>query len=163
MRVLVTGASGLLGNAVAEAAVEAGHEVFAFSHSQAADVPGVVCSGRIDGRDADAFTGICCGQRPEVIVNCAAVSNPASVDERPEEARAINVGMAGELAGLAYELDARLLHISTDMVFDGLSGAPYRPGILPVRPICMGGRSLIPSARCSPSILPGRLFCGYRF
>ncbi|MGD7654538.1 MAG: sugar nucleotide-binding protein, partial [Verrucomicrobiales bacterium] len=128
MRILVTGASGLLGNAVAEAAVEAGHQVIAVSNTNPATVIGVARAELIEGTDGDAFTGLCCGLRPAVIINCAALSNPASVDERPEEAQAINVAMPGMLAGLAYELDARFLHISTDMVFDGLAEHPYGAG-----------------------------------
>jgi dTDP-4-dehydrorhamnose reductase len=68
---------------------------------------------------------------PDVMVNCAAVSNPASVDARPALAERINVALPRLLAQLSTHLGARLIHISTDMVFDGRSEEPYRSTDMP--------------------------------
>lgn len=68
---------------------------------------------------------------PDAIVNCAAISNPASVDAEPPLAEKINVALPRTLAQLSTHLGARLIHISTDMVFNGQSEQPYRSTDMP--------------------------------
>ena len=68
---------------------------------------------------------------PDVIVNCAAISNPTSVEADAKLAEKINVALPRLLAQLSTHLGARLLHVSTDMVFDGQSEQPYRSTDMP--------------------------------
>jgi dTDP-4-dehydrorhamnose reductase len=68
---------------------------------------------------------------PDVIVNCAAVSNPTRVDEDPNRAKIINVDLPKHLAQISTHLGARFIHPSTDMVFDGCSENAYRSTDMP--------------------------------
>ncbi len=62
---------------------------------------------------------------PDVIVNCAAYTDVDGCEEDPSLAFACNAAGAGNLARVASELGARLVHISTDYVFDGAKSTPY--------------------------------------
>ena len=131
MKILLTGASGLLGNAYAEAALRRNHEIIALSHTNPATAHGIQRSEQIDGSDLDGFTSLCLEAWPDVIVNCAALSNPATVDENPKLAEKINVALPRHLAQISTHLGARFLHVSTDMVFDGHSEESYRSTDMP--------------------------------
>jgi len=63
--------------------------------------------------------------RPDVIVNCAAYTNVDGCESNEEVALLVNGAGAGYLAEVAKELDATLVHISTDYVFDGTKKSPY--------------------------------------
>ena len=80
---------------------------------------------------------------PEVIVNCAAISAPASVDADPKLAEKVNVALPRLLAQLATHLGAHLLHISSDMVFDGQSSEAYRSTDMPCPTNLYGQTKLI--------------------
>ncbi len=72
--------------------------------------------------------------RPEVIINTTAFHQVDVCESRPDEAFGVNAVAVFHLAGLAAELDATLVHISTDYVFDGESRKPYGEDS-PTRPI----------------------------
>jgi dTDP-4-dehydrorhamnose reductase len=63
--------------------------------------------------------------RPEIVVNAAAFHNVPRCETEPATAFAVNAIAPRELARLCTELGARLVHVSTDYVFDGRKGAPY--------------------------------------
>lgn len=107
MRILLTGASGMLGTDVVWAARRAGHEPIALSRSQ------------LDITDLDAVQRAIATQRPDAIVNCAAWTDVDGAESHTEQAQAVNAAGAGNLAQAAAAADAPLLHISTDYVFDG--------------------------------------------
>jgi dTDP-4-dehydrorhamnose reductase len=69
----------------------------------------------------DAVSGIC----PDVIVNCAAYTNVDGAESEPAQALAVNAWGVAALARVAAELDATLVHFSTDFVFDGAATRPY--------------------------------------
>jgi len=131
MKILLTGASGLLGNAYAEAAVRRGHSVTALYNSRKPAVRGVEKCIQMDARESESVTALILDWWPDVIVNCAAVSSPSQVDAHPKIAEKINVGLPRLLSQLSTHLGSRLLHVSTDMVFDGYSTEPYRSTDMP--------------------------------
>ncbi len=131
MKILLTGATGLLGNAYAQAALRRGHTLTALSHSQPCTLPGIAENLRLDAADPETLTEPILQLWPDVIVNCAALSNPQTVDAEPEQARKININLPRHLAQLSTHLGARFIHISTDMVFDGLSESSYRSTDMP--------------------------------
>lgn len=131
MKILLTGASGLLGNAYAEAAIRRGHEIVAIRNKTTPIANGIQQIETTCATDLEAITRITLDLWPDTIVNCAAISNPASVDANPQLAEKVNVALPRHLSQLSYHIDARLLHISTDMVFDGLSEEPYRSTDMP--------------------------------
>lgn len=131
MKILITGATGLLGNACANAAIRRGHQVTALSKSRTSAIQQLAASLRIDGTDSAEITRICLELWPDVILNCAAISNPADVDANPALAEKINVALPRHLAQIASHLGARFIHVSTDMIFDGHSEEPYRSTDMP--------------------------------
>ncbi|WP_269526335.1 SDR family oxidoreductase [Coraliomargarita parva] len=132
MKILLTGASGLLGNAYAEAALRRGHSVIALYNQHVPELSGDVRARQLDGLELDRLTSLCLEEWPEAIVNCAAISSPDQVLEQPDLAEKINVALPRKLAQIATHLGARLIHISTDMVFDGQSSEPYRSTDMPM-------------------------------
>jgi dTDP-4-dehydrorhamnose reductase len=131
MKILLTGASGLLGHAYAQAAIRRGHAVTALYNQNPPVANGLTRTVQLDAAQPEALTSLCLESWPDVIVNCAAVSNPASVEANPKLAEKINVSLPRLLAQLSTHLGARLLHVSTDMVFDGQSEEPYRSTDMP--------------------------------
>ena len=98
------------------------------------------------GRDAldltapDTIRHAVRGARPDVIVNAAAYTDVDRAEEEPERAAAVNARAPGILAEAAAEAGARLVHYSTDYVFDGTSDTPYTEADVP-NPINVYGRT----------------------
>jgi dTDP-4-dehydrorhamnose reductase len=107
MRILVTGAAGMLGHDVLRAGERGGHELIAI------DLP------ELDITDADAVGAFFARERPEASINCAAWTDVDGAESKRELARAVNATGAGNLARAAAQIGTPLLHISTDYVFDG--------------------------------------------
>ena len=131
MKILLTGASGLLGNAYAQAAIRRGHTVIALYNRRKPAAHGIEHSIRANAEDLEQITTPALELWPDVIVNCAAISSPAEVDAHPALAEKINVALPRHLSQLSAHLGARFLHISTDRVFDGRSRTPYRSTDMP--------------------------------
>ncbi|HET7590896.1 MAG TPA: dTDP-4-dehydrorhamnose reductase [Solirubrobacterales bacterium] len=113
MKLLVTGAAGMLGRDVLLAAGNAGHDVVGYGRAELDVTRPEVVSRRFDL------------ERPDVVINCAAWTDVDGAEEAEEQAFAINGRGAGNVAAAAAEIEARILHVSTDYVFDGTKGAPY--------------------------------------
>ena len=111
--VLVTGAAGQLGEAMA-AQLGARHEVVALDRAA------------LNLADADAAARL--GRPPsvpDVIINCAAYTDVDGAERDPSAALAANAWAVRTLARAALEINATLVHFSTDFVFDGASERPY--------------------------------------
>src|SRR5580692_7377203 len=107
MRILVTGAAGMLGHDVLRVGEQARHELIAI------DLP------ELDVTDARAVDAFFDRERPEATINCAAWTDVDGAESNEDLARAVNATGAGNLARAAAKIGAPLLHISTDYVFDG--------------------------------------------
>jgi dTDP-4-dehydrorhamnose reductase len=107
MRLLITGANGMLAHDVRRVAERAGHELVLV------DLP------ELDITDAAAVDAFFARERPEVCVNCAAWTDVDGAEGKREAAHAVNADGAGNLARAAAVLNVPLLHLSTDYVFDG--------------------------------------------
>lgn len=125
-RLLVTGGSGYLGGAVVSLAEAAGWEVVATSFR----TPGPV---RLDVRDAAAVDRLVAAVRPDCVVHTAYLQDGP-------EAWATNADGSANVARAAAAAGARLVHVSTDLVFDGAAERPYREDD-PVGPVIEYGRS----------------------
>ena len=121
MKLLVTGASGLLGRAVMQECTRAGHEVIGLAFSR---VSGALV--KLDLTDAEAIHGLIQRERPDVVINLAAERRPDVVERDPVAVRKLNVDAPAILAQACATLNppAYLLNISTDYVFDG-QNPPY--------------------------------------
>ena len=131
MKILLTGSSGLLGHAYAQAAVRRGHSVTALYNQTRPIADGLTRTIQLDASQSEMLTTIVIEMWPDVIVNCAAISNSASVEADTKRAEKINVALPRLLAQLSTHLGARFLHVSTDLVFDGQSELPYRSTDMP--------------------------------
>jgi dTDP-4-dehydrorhamnose reductase len=93
--------------------------------------------------------------RPSIIVNAAAYTAVDRAESEPDLAWRINAEAPAALARAAATLNAKLIHVSTDFVFDGRSDRPYRETD-PVGPVNMYGRSKLggepPCSRCGRGI-----------
>jgi dTDP-4-dehydrorhamnose reductase len=93
-----------------------------------------------DIRDAAAVTALLDRARPDVLVNCAALTDVDGCETRRDEAFAANAEGPEVLARCCRDRGVRLVHISTDFVFDGRKGSPYREDD-PTGPVCVYGES----------------------
>jgi dTDP-4-dehydrorhamnose reductase len=121
VRILITGASGLLGLNLALEAVRSRHQVFGVvnSHRLATGAFHVSC---VDLLAPGALERLLEEVRPDWVIHCAALAVVDACDADPGLARKLNSELPGNLANLVARGGARLVHISTDAVFDGLRG-----------------------------------------
>lgn len=138
MEVLVTGAAGLLGSNVVTRAFDAGHHVTGTYHTTVPELP--VPTRRLDIRDTDAFRSIAEELVPDMVVNCAAMTDVDDCEASPDRADAINGRAPGELAATCATADITFVHVSSDYVFDGESESKYAEAAEP-NPIQAYGRS----------------------
>jgi dTDP-4-dehydrorhamnose reductase len=113
MKLLVTGAAGMLGRDVVLAAGNAGHDVVGFGRTE------------MDVTDAAALERKFEQERPDVAINCAAWTDVDGAEEPEEAATAVNGAGAGNVAKAAAAVGASVVYVSTDYVFDGVKGSPY--------------------------------------
>src|SRR4051795_3286753 len=128
MRLLVTGGAGMLGQAVAAAATRLGHDVVALSRAE------------LDVTDADHVRRVVAAAEPRAVVNCAAWTDVDGAETAEAAATAVNGEGAGNVARAAAESGARIVHVSTDYVFDGTKREPWLESDA-VNPIGAYGRS----------------------
>ena len=144
MTVFLAGASGLVGSAVARAAARRGHRVIGTVGTFEGPLEGLHRQLRLDLARPDELTAAVLDAFPDAIVNCAAISVPEQCEADPAAAQALNVALPASLARLAHHLGARLVHLSSEQVFDGLATRPYAAGD-PVRAINLYARQKIES------------------
>lgn len=122
MKLVVTGASGFLGREVCLAALRRGHEVLALGGSRAPTVPGVARARTFDLCAEAALEGLILEEFPHAIVHCAAFPTIEACQADPARAKTLNTEVPMKLAQLCFHLGAKLVHLSTDTVFDGVTG-----------------------------------------
>jgi dTDP-4-dehydrorhamnose reductase len=113
MRVAVLGADGQLGQDVCVEFARNSDEVHRLTHAQAE-----ICS-------LDHVAGVLREIKPELIVNTAAFHHVERCEQDPAQAFAVNAIGARNVAIIGDELNATLVHVSTDYVFDGRADQPY--------------------------------------
>jgi len=122
-KLLVTGASGLLGSHVARQAAGRFNTLGLFQSFRPRNVPGRL--EPLDLADAAAVRSRLDDFRPDLIVHCAALADADRAQREPDIARRMNVDATATLAQSARRLGAKMLFVSTDLIFDGRKGAPY--------------------------------------
>ncbi len=127
MRVLITGANGILGRALSERLGKA-HSLLLWGRGEA------------DLTDAARIRAAAQGIEFDAIVHAAAMTNVDGCESEPDKAMAVNRDATRTVADLARERGAAIVYVSTDYVFDGTKGAPYLEEDSP-NPINVYGRS----------------------
>lgn len=113
MKAVVTGANGQLGTDVVRSWTTAGDTVLGLGRHG------------LDITDRTAVLHLVTRERPDVVVNCAAWTAVDACESDPDRAQLENADAVGFLAEACATVGARLLHVSTDYVFDGTKSAPY--------------------------------------
>lgn len=143
MKVLVTGAGGMLGQDVIRVAEDVRHQVVALGHDD------------LDVTDPARVERVITGERPGAVINCAGWANVDAAEEAEREASVVNAQGAGFIADAANKVGAKVVYISTDYVFDGTNG-PYGESDDP-NPINVYGRTKLAGERAT-ALVNGRSF-----
>ena len=121
MRLLVTGASGLLGLNLSLVAARQGDEVTGLVHSRS--LQGVPFEVRqVNLLETDEALATIEASRPEAIIHCAAIASINAAEQQPELTRQLNAEIPGRLAGAAKGWGVPFVHISSDAVYNGQTG-----------------------------------------
>jgi dTDP-4-dehydrorhamnose reductase len=134
MRVLITGANGMLGAELQPLLAAAQHEVRACSHAEC------------DITDGAAVRRVFSDAKPQVVINCAAMTDVDGCERDPQRAMLVNARGAGNVARAAEAIGARVFHISTDYVFSGSQRRAFTEPDKP-NPISIYGQSKLEGER----------------
>jgi dTDP-4-dehydrorhamnose reductase len=113
MKIAVIGADGQLGHDVVKAFERHGDEVCRLTHLD------------IELSNFESVTQCLRGVAPGLVVNTAAMHHVERCEQQPEKAYAVNATGSRNLGEVTREVDAVLVHVSTDYVFDGNKSSPY--------------------------------------
>src|SRR5437016_1082105 len=127
-RALITGGGGMLAQALVRALGSRGHQITALDRTQL-DVTDLMAVGRAFEKYA-----------PALVLNCAAYTKVDSCEEQKHAALEVNATAIVTLANLVSINGAKLVHYSTDFVFDGTASTPYSVDAL-TNPLSEYGRS----------------------
>jgi dTDP-4-dehydrorhamnose reductase len=134
LRILITGAKGLVGTALAEHCSASGDAVISYDHKG------------LDITDSGAVESVIVNERPEAVINCAAWTDVDGCESNSEKARRANALGPENLARAALKTNAAFVTISTDYVFDGEKEGFYTQRDQP-RPISVYGSSKLEGER----------------
>jgi dTDP-4-dehydrorhamnose reductase len=138
MKVLVTGGGGQLAHWVTRTA------------------PADAAITKLERRELDVADGTAVDAAvaeiaPDIIFNCAGYTKVDLAESEPEQAFAVNQTGSANLARAASAAGSRLVHVSTDFVFDGASATPYRPNDRPA-PLNVYGASKLAGERAAAAM-----------
>lgn len=147
MKVFVTGVAGQLGHDVMNELAKRGYE--GVGSDLAPEYTGVQDGSAVtampyvalDITDQEAVERVICDVNPDVVVHCAAWTavDLAEDDDKVEKVRAINAGGTENIALVCKKLDAKMVYLSTDYVFDGQGTEPWDPDCKDYNPISVYG------------------------
>jgi len=136
LKLLVTGASGLLGSKLVELALDAGHQVTSVYNEHPAKGSEVI---RAELRDTDAIKNILTSRPLDAVIHTASITDVDFCERNPSLAMDVNGKTMETIARACRELGSFLVYVSTDYVFSGQTGM-YREEDTP-NPINAYGRS----------------------
>src|SRR5882757_2761511 len=140
MKVMITGTNGQVGRALLK--------------SVPAQVDAIGLSrGELDIGEAQSVMGSIQSERPDLIINAGAYTAVDKAESEPQAAERANTAGPRNLAVAAEAVGARLLHLSTDFVFDGMASRPYRTDS-PTNPQSTYGRTKRGGEEAVQQVLP---------
>ena len=149
MKVFVTGVAGQLGHDVMNELAKRGYE--GIGSDLAPEYSGVQDGSAVAGMpyvslditDADAVARVLNEVHPDVVVHCAAWTavDLAEDEDKVDKVRAINAGGTANIAKVCKALDAKMVYISTDYVFDGQGTEPWDPDCKDYKPMNVYGQT----------------------
>jgi len=122
-KLLVLGASGLTGYKIANLAKNS-YEIYCTYNTRPIKLD--FCEEiKLDITNYDQVSEIFSLIKPEIVINTTALHNVDFCEENPDKANSVNVKSVKTLSENTEKFDSKLIHISTDYVFDGISSRPY--------------------------------------
>jgi len=118
-KILVTGAKGMLGQDLCPILKQNGYEVFE------TDI------NNLDITNLDMVENVLSAQKPDIVIHCAAYTNVDKAEDDPDGAGLINAKGTENIAEICKKIDAAMVYISTDYVFDGNGSRPYKTSDTP--------------------------------
>ena len=151
MRVFITGVNGQLGHDCVNEMSKRGHEVIG-SDIQKSDQPAYIS---LDITDAKAVRDTISALKPDAIIHCAAWTavDAAENDANKPKVQAINVEGTRNIAQAASDIDAKMVYISTDYVFDGQGERPWQPDDKNYAPLNVYGQTKLEGELAVSSLL----------
>ncbi len=131
MKILITGASGLLGLNLS-LMLTGPHTIVGVDRSKLAHTPFELIQS--DLLQAGACSRLIDTTHPDAVIHTAALANHETCEEDPKEAERLNADLPGDLAEVCRSHAIRLIHISTDAVFDGKKDGVYTEADVPNPP-----------------------------
>ena len=136
MKILITGANGQLGTELrkqlqyGECAIDVLPKQLENAQVICTDV---LCEGMetLDITDKKAVAAFIKSEKPDVVINCSAFTNVDGCETQSEDAFKLNAIGPRNLARACEKISARLIHVSTDYVFDGEGDVPFREYDMP--------------------------------
>jgi dTDP-4-dehydrorhamnose reductase len=157
MKILVTGASGLLGLNLS-LLMQSTHEIVGVDRSKLSNVPFRLI--RADLLDAEVEHQILDSVQPEWLIHCAAQANIDACESDPGLAQTLNADLPGELAAACAKRGIRMVHLSTDAVFDGTKDGIYTEEDAP-NPLSVYARTKLDSEqavlKANPEVIVARV------
>lgn len=161
MRVFVTGVCGQLGHDCVNELLSRGYEAVgsdiqtSFISVQDGSAVASTLYHQLDITDQKAVTQTIRQTKPDVIIHCAAWTavDAAEDEENREKVHAINALGTRYIAEAAKELDAKMIYISTDYVFDGKGTEPWKPDCKDYAPLNVYGQSKLEGELAVSSLL----------
>lgn len=149
MKIFVTGVNGQLGHDVVNELVKRRHEGvgsdIALAYSGVADGSAVTVMPYVslDITDKEKVLSVIAGMKPDAIIHCAAWTavDMAENDDKVALVRKVNADGTQNIADAAKTVDAKVLYLSTDYVFDGKGTEPWRPDDKNYKPLNVYGQT----------------------
>lgn len=131
MKIIVTGAKGQLGNDVVSELKKRGHSAVGIDIEE------------LDITDKNAVESFVCKENPEAVIHCAAWTavDAAEEPENRDKVYAVNYEGTKNIAESCKKIGCKMIHISTDYVFDGTGSTPWKPDCRGFKPLGVYGDS----------------------
>jgi dTDP-4-dehydrorhamnose reductase len=154
-RVMVVGASGLLGQHMMSAGNELGLAMTGTYNTVKEGIPGAI---QMEITNPDSVSRGLEAACPELVVLCAAMTNVDQCEREPDAAYKVNMEGTLNVAAECRSSGAKLVYISTDYVFNGLKGMRYHE-FEPVDPLSIYAKSKLEGERVTLDAGRGNLVC----
>ena len=140
MKVFVTGVGGQLGYDIMNELTDRGYEAVGSDILETTQFENYV---QLDITDEEAVNKAISAVKPDAVIHCAAWTavDAAEDEENIEKVRAINAKGTENIAKAAKEVDAKMIYISTDYVFDGQGEEPWQPDCKDYAPLSVYGKT----------------------
>ena len=129
MKVLVTGVKGQLGHDVVNELTKRGHEAIGVDIAE------------MDITDKNSVDAVISRVQPQAVIHCAAWTAVDVAEDNEDKVRAVNATGTQNIADSCKKIDAKMMYISTDYVFDGQGTTPWQPDCKDYKPLNVYGQT----------------------